>query len=62
MGAPTNLSLVPSKPEMIEILKGTLEDVEHEPSLNPKDPKVIDWKQSIRRSIAELESDCGKAA
>ncbi|HWG17256.1 MAG TPA: hypothetical protein VN678_05305 [Acidobacteriaceae bacterium] len=62
MSVPNKLSLVPTKPEMIEILKGTLDDVEHEPELDPKDPKVIEWKASIRRSIAELEPGWRKAA
>jgi len=50
-------TLVPSRPEMISILKDTLDEVEREPALDPWDPRVIEIKQSIRRSLAELESE-----
>jgi len=42
---------------MISILKDTLDEVEREPALDPWDPRVIEIKQSIRRSLAELESE-----
>jgi len=55
-------ALVPSKPEMILILKDTLDEVEREPGLDAWDPRVIEIKQSIRRSLAELESEGCRAA
>lgn len=56
------LGLVPSKPELIAILKDTLDAVEREPELDPRDPRVIEIKQSIRQSLAELEAEWGRAA
>ncbi|HEY5054982.1 MAG TPA: hypothetical protein VII58_02410 [Acidobacteriaceae bacterium] len=50
-------TLVPSGPEMILILKDTLIEVEREPEFDQRDPRVIEIKRSIRRSLAELESE-----
>lgn len=76
MNAPTNLhevpsgtrrssirpALVPTKPELILILRDTLDAVDREPELDPRDPKVIEIKRSIRQSLSELESEGRRAA
>jgi hypothetical protein len=49
-------------PELIVILRETLDAVEREPEFDPRDPRVIEIKQSIRQSIAELEAGRGRAA
>ncbi len=51
---------VPANPDMIEILRGALDDVEHEPGLDQRHPTVIEFKRAIRKSLAELQAADGE--
>lgn len=44
-----------SAPTLIELLRSTLRRLEESQGVDPNDPTMIEFKNSILRSIAELE-------
>jgi hypothetical protein len=42
-------------PKLIELLRSTLKRLEVELGMEPNDPKLLEFKDSILRSIAEME-------
>ena len=42
-------------PKRIELLRSTLKRLEEELGLEPNDPKLLEFKDSLLRSIAEME-------
>jgi len=42
-------------PILIELLRSTLQRLEEELGLEPNDPKLLEFKNTILRSIAEME-------
>jgi hypothetical protein len=51
-----------STPTLIELLQSTLMRLEETEGLDPNDPRLIEIKNSILRSIAELELRRSEAA
>ncbi|HEX9201774.1 MAG TPA: hypothetical protein VF865_19610 [Acidobacteriaceae bacterium] len=54
--------MVNFSPAFLEVLRSTLERVEHTLELAPDDPKLIEFKRSVLRAIAELEMRKSDAA
>jgi hypothetical protein len=42
-------------PKLIELLRSTLKRLEEELGMEPNDPKLLEFKDSLLRSIAEME-------
>jgi hypothetical protein len=51
-----------SSPTLLELLSSTLARLEEAEGLDPNDPRLIEVKNSILRSIAELELRKSEAA
>jgi hypothetical protein len=51
-----------TSPTLIELLRSTLTRLEETEGLDPNDPRVVEFKNSILRSIAELELRKSEAA
>jgi hypothetical protein len=52
-----------STPDLVQLLKETLKRLEQTEELQPNDPALVELKQSIVRTIAELEvAKSGKSA
>lgn len=49
------MSQPPALPTLIDLLRSTLKRLEETPGVGPDDPKLVEVKNSILRSIAELE-------
>jgi hypothetical protein len=47
---------------LIELLRSTLKRLEETSGLEPDDPKMVEFKNSILRAIAELELQRSNAA
>lgn len=43
--------------ETIDILRAALRQAEHDLSMHPTDSKAIELRNSLRRMLADLESD-----
>jgi hypothetical protein len=52
----------PPSPALIQLLRSTLQRLEESSGLDPDDPKLIEFKNSILRAIAELEVQRSNAA
>jgi hypothetical protein len=48
--------MTPVSPILIEALRSALAGLESTPGLDPKDPKILQFKASILLAIAELEA------
>ena len=52
----------PPSPALIQLLRSTLQRLEESSGLDPDDPKLVEFKNSILRAIAELEVQRSNAA
>ena len=53
--SPVPESFPSPSPKLIELLRSTLRRLEEESGLDPNDPRLQEFKNSILRSIAEME-------
>ena len=53
---------IPSSPTLIQLLRSTLRRLEENSGLDSNDPKLVEFKNSILRAIAELEIQRSDAA
>lgn len=42
-------------PAFLQVLRSTLQRLEEAPGVDPDDPKLLEFKASIMRAIAEME-------
>ncbi|HTX40609.1 MAG TPA: hypothetical protein VMD25_02180 [Acidobacteriaceae bacterium] len=47
---------MPTVPSLADVLRSTLRRLEHNEELAPNDPRLIELRRSLLRTIAEIES------
>ena len=45
-----------SVPSLVDVLRSALKRLEHNEELTPDDPRLVELRRSLLRTIAELES------